>query len=419
MLADTFYRIVFKRRKKMNEWLPYAMMAGGQLIGNLGSSDAKQVGTAQAPGDAWLQGMIQPGMAQSLANLYQGGSAYPVPQAPTPNYQISPYATPQAQYQSPADFAGGYTDILNKMIEPYGESLGTGMGGWSGGGQNVLGSAMGQIAPQIMNQYTQYQLPYQQMAMQGAGDVFNAQNQQGQLGYQGQLQGYGYQNAAMNPYNYYGMYQGSTGSPMVQPSQQDPWAQALQTGMMMYGMNSMSPFGSASAGAGASGIGAGYGVGGAVGAYGTGAAASTYGTGAGLGSYAAGMEGAGAGSSIGAGAGGTGAVAGGIGAAALNLYGAYNTYKNWGVENAPGGVNYIQSYLKGSPAGSDVSGFKGVMPGQDWWNNPYNVASMLSAGDLSFDQNNPLVKMVQNREVTYEQLGALMNQYAQHREPGG
>jgi hypothetical protein len=392
------------------EWLPYAMMMGGQLIGNLGSSDAKQVGTAQSPGDAWLQGMIQPGMTQSLANLYQGGSAYPVPQAPQANYQL-----PQAPYASPYDMIqSGEMQTAQNLREQFygGGGGGSAMGGVSGQGQVFDSNLATNMAQGATSRYAAMQLPYDQML-----------NQQGQLGYQGQLQGYGYQNAAMNPYQYYGMYPGVTGNPMIQPSQQDPWAQALQTGMMMYGMNSMggtsSPFGSALAGAGASGIGAGYGVGGAVGAYGTGAAASTYGTGAGLGSYAAGMEGAGAGSSIGAGAGGTGAVAGGIGAAALNLYGAYNTYKNWGVENAPGGVNYIQSYLKGSPAGSDVSGFKGVMPGQDWWNNPYNVASMLSSGDLSFDQNNPLVKMVQNREVTYEQLGALMNQYAQHREPGG
>jgi len=170
-----------------------------------GGEDPSVQGYAQSPGQTWLQGALQPQINDMLYRLGQGRQAYPTPQPPEANWQL-----PQAPFSSPADFAGGYETILNRMIEPFGESLGSPRGGWSGAGKQVLGSAMGEIAPQIMNQYTQSVLPYAQM-----------QNQQGLAGYSmGQIPEWQNITNAYNPMPLASMFGGTYGSPVVNPGQQ-------------------------------------------------------------------------------------------------------------------------------------------------------------------------------------------------------
>lgn len=260
-------------------------------------SEPEQVGTAQSPGQAWLQNTLKPliqrGVYQGLENrslynvpqLPNAPSFYKIPDAPEapgvpdyPGYGVGSYQTPQAPFSSPADFAGGYETILNRMIEPFGESLGSARGGWSGSGQQVLGSAMGEIAPQIMNQYTQSMLPYAQMQGQQARDVwgaqtqydtsrlgnlFNAQLGQGNLGYtmgqipQWQMEATGPQQQAnlrylsgdlpywqaqtqarSAPWNLASMYSGTYGSPMVQQGQQGMFGTAANM-LPFFGLGSL------------------------------------------------------------------------------------------------------------------------------------------------------------------------------------
>ena len=243
----------------------------GGIVDSLFGSEPEQVGTAQSPGDAWLQQMLQPMLQRGIGAGKSGRGLYPTAGLPnTPQaqgYQAQGYDAPQAQYNSPADFAGGYTNIINRMMEPYGDALGGSMGGFSGAGQNIMGSAMGQIAPQIMNQYTQYQQPFAQMQNQASMFGAGAQNQAGQFnaGAQNQMAGLGYQGGLQRmqnqqqsyaaPWNLAGMYSGSTGSPMIQQGQQGLFGGLINglaggAGMMggMMGMDAL--FGSGGGGGG-------------------------------------------------------------------------------------------------------------------------------------------------------------------------
>jgi len=227
----------------------------GGVTDFLFGSESEQVGTVQSPGQTWLENLLKPMIQQAVGAGMGGTQLYPTASLPTTptamGYSLpNPYGIPQAQYQSPADFAGGYTDVINKMMEPYGDALGGAMTGWSGTGKEVLGAAMGRIAPTIMRDFTQYQLPYQQMAMLGAQDVYgagigqnqffaNAQNQMAAMGYGGGLQQMGAQQQAYStPWNLMGMYSGSTGSPMVQPGQQG-LAQTMAPFAAMGGMSAL------------------------------------------------------------------------------------------------------------------------------------------------------------------------------------
>ena len=204
----------------------------GGIMSSLFGTAPKQQGTAQSPGQAWWQEQLQPMMQQGVNQGMSGQGLYPTAGLPnTPNaqgYSAQGYTAPQPEWNSPTDFAGGYTDIINRMMEPYGDALGSSMGGFSGAGQNIMGSAMGQIAPQIMNQYTNYQGMYDQMGAQASQFGAGAQNQAGQFnaGAQNQMNAMGYggglqqmqnqQQSYRDPWTMFSQqYPATFGSPMV------------------------------------------------------------------------------------------------------------------------------------------------------------------------------------------------------------
>jgi len=355
-------------------------LTGGGVADTLFGSDPSIQGFAQSPGQSYLQSLLQPGIG-GMANAAQTGQPlYNVPQAPMPSYQV-----PQAPFSSPADFAGGYDTILNRMIEPFGESLGSARGGWSGAGQQVLGSAMREIAPQIMNQYTQSVLPYAQM-----------QNQQGLAGYSlGQMSQYNNLANAYNPQWLYGMYNNTYGSPMINPGQAGAVQQMIPYLGLSYLMGGNSPL----LGAGGLGSGSASEIGGLgtslsnmgtrLGGYlgiGSGLAGETMlGTEAAQaamsGTQAGTLSALGSGSSVG---GTTGALASTAPAySAMQMLGpvaAAATISQWGPSTlgpiakgigsalgmgkttAPSGGDYLKAWLSGAPAGTDL-GYGQTLPG--------------------------------------------------------
>ena len=141
-----------------------------------------------------MQGYNVPGLSQ------QGYSPAQMPQAQgyTPqNYQAqgyapqnyqsqgyqlpSPYSAPQAPFSSLSDFSKGYGNIINTMMEQYGDVAGN-TERFSGAGTQALTNTMGNLAPQIMSQYTQSRLPYDQMAMTRGQDIYGAGINQAQFG---------------------------------------------------------------------------------------------------------------------------------------------------------------------------------------------------------------------------------------------
>jgi len=204
----------------------------GGIIDSIFGTAPKQQGDALTGGEQWWQNQLKPMMEQGVNQGMSGQGLYPTAGLPnTPGaqgYNAQGYDAPQPEWNSPTDFSGGYTDIINRMMEPYGDALGSSMGGFSGAGQNVMGSAMGQIAPQIMNQYTNYRGMYDQMGSQasqfGAGaqnqaNQFNAaaQNQMAGMGYGGGLQQMqNQQQAYRDPWTMFTQqYPTTTGSAMI------------------------------------------------------------------------------------------------------------------------------------------------------------------------------------------------------------
>jgi hypothetical protein len=200
-----------------------------------GGEDPSVQGYAQSRGQKASQQALFPLLQQGIGAGRSGGQLYPVADTPrTPSargYNVpSQYNVPTPQYQSPADFAGGYDTILQRLIEPFGESLGSARGGWSGSGQDIVGQAFGrEIAPQIMSQYTQYQQPFNDYAFNQARDPWQAQlganqymaqaqNQFGSMGYGGELQRMGALNQSYaSPWNLTSLYSGTYGNPIVNP----------------------------------------------------------------------------------------------------------------------------------------------------------------------------------------------------------
>ena len=380
-------------------------------------SETEQMGTAQSPGNAWLQNALRPMLGQGIGAGMGGQPLYPT----------QGYNAPQAPFSSPADFAGGYENIINRMMEPYGDALGGAMGGFSGAGQNIMGSAMGQIAPQIMNQYTQNQGMYDQMGAQASMFGANAMNQS-----------YG------APWNLAGMYAGSTGSPMVQPGQQGLMQSIAPFAALGWGQGGFqNPFSSAPAGGAnalsSAGAGSGLGSAGANAMLGSG----SYGAGAGLGYTAGGPLGNQAlhtalnSSTYGAGGGAGGGISSGFmagggpiyaGLAAAPILGptmtkgmkSFAQSLGMGGQTAPTGGQYLQGYLGGIAPGTDM-GFGQQMPGADWWGKSSNVASMLAGfgknANTTISQNSPLIGMVQRGEIGYGELDALIRQYGTYNDP--
>ena len=223
--------------------------------GGKGGSDPQQVGTAQSPGDYWMQTLLQPSLLQARDRMYYGKPMYNVPNAPqapeAQGYNAQGYGAPQAPFSSPTDYLqrGEMDTSRNVMENFYGQGGGgSATGGGSGAGFDREAALSSQLGQGAMGRYMNAQLPYAQMGAQasqfGAGaqnqaGQFNAsaQNQMGAMGYGGQMQQYGYQNQAMNPSGLLSMYPGSTGNPMVNPGQQgmDPTMALLLGGSMMMG----------------------------------------------------------------------------------------------------------------------------------------------------------------------------------------
>ena len=198
-------------------------------------SEPEQVGTAQSPGQAWLQGQLKPLLGNIFGNLMGGQGAYNVPNAPqapgVPDYNVTPYQTPNAPYASPQDMIqGGEMRTAQNLMENFysGGGGGSAMGGLSGQGANIMGNVLSDLSQGAVGRYAQMQLPYAQMQNQQGRDVWGAQNDvwraglnQQNLGYtMGQIPQWQQQTQAMNPLPYAGMYSGTYGSPMIQQGQQ-------------------------------------------------------------------------------------------------------------------------------------------------------------------------------------------------------
>ena len=233
-------------------------------------SGPEQVGTAQSPGDAWLQNQLKPLIERGVLSGTHGQGLYNVPNAPMPGYQVPQapwmqgqqaqggqmqsmgpgqlYSGGQNQASSGGKFVGQMQSMgpeqlyggggQNQMMQPamqgqgYGaenflqrgevnaaqnifqdliSQTGSARGGIPGGTYGSGERMAGDLATGAMGRYAAAQLPYDQMM-----------NQQGMLGYtMGQIPQWQQQAQSMAaPWNMMGMYPGTTGSPMVQPGQQ-------------------------------------------------------------------------------------------------------------------------------------------------------------------------------------------------------
>ncbi len=218
----------------------------GGITDFLFGSHPTQQGTAQSPGQAWLQQQMKPGLGQVFSNLFNNQPAYNVPQAPMapsapniPDYNAGSYSVPTAPFNSPTDLiqSGELRTAQNLMQNFYsGGGGGSAMGGLSGQGASVMGNVLSDLSQGAVGRFAQMQLPYDQMQANQAQDIWGLQNQanmqqwqqnallplqQQNLGYtSGQIPQWQAQTQAMNPYPYYSMYSGTYGTPMVQPGQQ-------------------------------------------------------------------------------------------------------------------------------------------------------------------------------------------------------
>ena len=238
--------------------------------GGKGGSDPQQVGTAQSPGDYWMQTLLQPNLLQARNKLYAGQPMYNVPNAPqaqgydAQGYTAQGYTAPQMPYSSPTDYLqrGEMNTARNVMENFYGQGGGgSATGGGSGAGFDREAALSAQLGQGAMGRYMNAQLPYAQMDAQASQFGAGAQNQASQFGAgaqnqagmfgatsQNQLLGqqYGYQNQAMNPSGLLSMYPGSTGNPMVNPGQQGKgMGDMLLGGAMGASMLGWNPLGAA------------------------------------------------------------------------------------------------------------------------------------------------------------------------------
>lgn len=202
----------------------------GGLVDSLFGSEPTQYGEATTAGQSWLQQLLKPGIQSLFSNYQSGQPGFNVPQAPqapgVPNYNVTPYSTPQAPFGSPSDMIqGGEMNAARNLMEQLysGGGGGSAMGGLSGQGAQVMGNVLSDLSQGAVGRYAQMQLPYAQMQAQQAQDVWNMQNQvwnmplqQANLGYtQGQIPQWQAQAQAMDPRWLYQMYSGTYGSPMV------------------------------------------------------------------------------------------------------------------------------------------------------------------------------------------------------------
>jgi len=229
----------------------------GDAIGGvtdfLFGSEPEQMGTAQSPGQSWLQQQLRPMMQQGIQAGMSGQQLYPTAGLPnTPQaqgYNAQGYQAPQAPYGSPSDYLGQYQDTSMNAMEQFwgGGGGGSAMGGWSGSGVNAGSEIATWAGRNAMQDYQNAMLPYANMQNQASQFGANAQNQAGMFGAQAQNQmeamGYGgglqqMQNQQQSygaPWNILSQYSGTYGSPMVQPGQSGLVQNLLPFGAMALG----------------------------------------------------------------------------------------------------------------------------------------------------------------------------------------
>ena len=183
------------------------------IAGSLFGSEPEQVGTAQSPGQSWMQQLLMPGLQQMMGN-YMGGQ----PGWQTPNMPSLPEfgQTPQAPFSSPMDMIqSGEMNTAQNLREQFysGGGGGSAMGGVGGQGQVFDSNLAAQLAQGATGRFAQMQLPYDQMQQQQNANIFGAGVNQQNMQYQAQ-------NQAMDPRWLYGQFGGTYGSPMVDPGQQ-------------------------------------------------------------------------------------------------------------------------------------------------------------------------------------------------------
>ncbi|MFX0194555.1 MAG: hypothetical protein ACFFCW_00410 [Candidatus Hodarchaeota archaeon] len=234
-------------------------------------SKSQQTGTAQSPGDYWLQTLLQPNLYQMRDRAYYSVPMWKVTEAPeAPGvargydipepYGVPSYSSAQMPYSSPTDYlTRGEMDTARNVMENFYGTGGGGSarGGGSGAGFDMEAALASDLAQGAMSRYMQARLPYDTMETQAARDIwggrlgreqdvweaqlglgrdiFGAQNQMNVLGYQGDMAQYGYEQQTYDPRWMLSMYPGSTGSPIVQPGQTSFFSNPLNL-MMTYGM---------------------------------------------------------------------------------------------------------------------------------------------------------------------------------------
>jgi len=205
--------------------------AGDFLFG----SGPEQTGTAQSPGQAWLQGQLQPLLSKGIQAGLSGQGLYPVQQAPMPNYNIGSYSVPQAPFSSPTDYLqSGELRTAQNLLENFfaGGGGGSAGGGLSGQANTIYGNVLGDLSKGLVGRYNQMQLPYNQMQAQANQNIWQAGVNQGQLGYTGSTLPYysALNQSYSSPWNLAGLYSGTYGSPIIDPGQQGLVQDALGFG---------------------------------------------------------------------------------------------------------------------------------------------------------------------------------------------
>ena len=231
----------------------------GGVTDFLFGSEPEQVGTAQSPGQSWLQNQLKPLLNMGIQAGLSGQGLYNVPQAPqapqAPSITAPPsapmagsYGVPSAPFSSPSDLIqSGELRTAQNLLENFysGGGGGSAMGGLSGQGSQVLGNVLSDLSQGAVGRYAQMQLPYDQLQAQANQNIWGAGINQANLGYtQGQIpawqmgiqlplqqQNLGYTagqipqwqqqiQSNQSPWNLASLFSGSYGSPIVNQGQQ-------------------------------------------------------------------------------------------------------------------------------------------------------------------------------------------------------
>lgn len=180
----------------------------GGIVGEVFGTRPEQQGTAQSPGQSWLQQQLQPLLMNMISGYQSGQQGYATPQmSALPEYG----QTPQAPYSSPSDMIqSGEMQAAQNLREQFygGGGGGSAMGGVGGQGQVFDSNLAAQMAQGATSRYAQMQFLYDQMQASQNQNIFGAGVSNQQMQYQTQAQ-------AMNPLGLAGMYSGTYGTPLV------------------------------------------------------------------------------------------------------------------------------------------------------------------------------------------------------------